>query len=131
MTDDDQLIGSAELREVTGLSFRRVDWWTRKGWIRPVNPAAGAGEPRLYPRTEGEIAALAVALVDEAGFTPKAAARWARAWWDEGGAVSFPLGDRFVITDLAAVGEHVAAAASSSIYDDGNEDAPHLHVVQS
>jgi MerR HTH family regulatory protein len=38
-----------EVCRVTGLSYRRLDYWDRIGLVRPsVMPAAGSGSQRLY-----------------------------------------------------------------------------------
>lgn len=70
-----------------GLTPRRADVWTRRGYLQPVDPAPGSGVPRRWPATEPKVAAMMLRLV-AAGLTAEAAHRVARA----GGAVDLADG---------------------------------------
>ncbi len=61
-----------------GLTYRRLDVWTSKGWLRPENGLnPGSGRERRYPHSELQIGALMVRLTDE-GVEVETAARIAR-----------------------------------------------------
>ncbi|MFI6296736.1 MerR family transcriptional regulator [Nonomuraea sp. NPDC050790] len=60
-----------------GLTYRKLDWWTRRGWLRPVH-AGGSGTSRVWPQPELQIADLMRRLT-RAGLAPEAAAEAARA----------------------------------------------------
>ena len=65
-----------------GLTYRQVDYWCRKGYLRPeCYPTPGTGQRRTF--TPGEIAvATRIARLVAAGLAVKTAARVARAeWW--------------------------------------------------
>lgn len=62
-----------------GLSYRKLDHWTRRGYLICVGKASpGSGAPRSWPAGELLVAAYMLLLV-EAGLTVSAAARAARA----------------------------------------------------
>ena len=61
-----------------GISTRRIEYWTRQGWIRTqstIHP--GSGVARQWPHNEMLIALTMVGLIN-AGFTAPAAASLAR-----------------------------------------------------
>lgn len=61
-----------------GVTYRRLDVWTSKGWLIPEagsNP--GSGNKRRYPRSELRVAELIVRLTD-AGVAVEVAAWMAR-----------------------------------------------------
>lgn len=60
-----------------GLSYRRLDNWTRRGWLRALNPGVGSGRVRHWPASELEVARTMLVLTG-AGVDPSAAARAAR-----------------------------------------------------
>lgn len=63
---------------VVGLTYRQLDYWTRKGYLRSEgNPTPGSGRPRTWPDTEVAIARAIVRLVG-CGFTVQKAAELAR-----------------------------------------------------
>lgn len=61
----------------TGLTYRKLDHWTRKGHLRADNPTPGTGYRRQWPPGEVDIARAMVRLID-CGFSLAAAARIAR-----------------------------------------------------
>lgn len=62
-------------REI-GVSYRQLDWWTRRGYIYAEKPG-GSGIARTYSEGEKQIAMMMGQLV-EAGFRAERAAFWAR-----------------------------------------------------
>jgi DNA-binding transcriptional MerR regulator len=60
-----------------GISYRQLDYWCSKGYLRPDSASPGSGYARRFPPEEREIARLMVVLT-KAGLEPKAAARAAR-----------------------------------------------------
>lgn len=66
-----------QLAEHIGVSYRRIDFWTRQGYLRPTNPGCGMGHSRDYPPAEVAVADRMGGLVS-AGLTLPAAAAVAR-----------------------------------------------------
>jgi hypothetical protein len=69
--------------ESLGISYRQLDWWTRCGYLRPVQRMTnrmgnGTGYQRQWPECELAIAAAMGRLV-RLGLTPEAAHKVARA----------------------------------------------------
>lgn len=79
-----------------GLTYRKLDWYCRKGWIRPDDPHPGSGTRRLFPPDEYE-AAVWIARLVGAGVSPDAAASAARC----GGWLA--AGVRVTVDDLVVV----------------------------
>jgi hypothetical protein len=61
-----------------GVTYRQLDYWTRRGWIRADGHGKGSGRPRCWPALERSTATLMARLVG-VGFHPAAAAPIARA----------------------------------------------------
>lgn len=60
-----------------GITYRRLDYWTRVGYLLADNPDCGSGTRRTYP--PGEYTAVQViARLVNAGLTPQAAAKATR-----------------------------------------------------
>lgn len=51
-----------ELSRTTEASYRQLDYWTRKGIIRPDQEARGSGSQRGFGETEARIVKLVAAL---------------------------------------------------------------------
>lgn len=47
---------SADLVSVSGMSYRQLDHWTRKGYLQCANPGAGSGVARVWPDAELRVA---------------------------------------------------------------------------
>ena len=62
---------------VPNLSYRKLDYWTRKGFIQADNPAPGSGYTRTWPADEVACAVTMSELV-AAGIPPATACRAAR-----------------------------------------------------
>lgn len=60
-----------------GLTYRKIDYWTRKGWLQPAHEG-GTGHNRDWPQTELQVADMMGRLVD-AGIAVDIAALAARA----------------------------------------------------
>lgn len=46
--DGDELWGSSQIVDWTGVTYRQLDYWIRSGLVIAVNPEPGSGVPRLY-----------------------------------------------------------------------------------
>jgi len=66
-----------------GISYRRLDYWSRIGLLRATNEGGGSGTRRKWPEHELRIAALIARLAD-VGIDLNVAAHHARAAIDEG-----------------------------------------------
>lgn len=60
-----------------GVSYRQIDHWVRRGWLRPDQPIPGSGNPREWTNEELDVARRMAALVN-AGISPAVAADAAR-----------------------------------------------------
>jgi hypothetical protein len=60
-----------------GLNYRRLDYWARRGYLRPEKDGDGSGFARRWPRSEYDVARAMWRLVS-AGMNVPAAARVAR-----------------------------------------------------
>lgn len=60
-----------------GLTVRRLDFWTTRGYLRADIPSPGSGRARTWSDAEVRVAELMVQLTG-AGITAEAAARLAR-----------------------------------------------------
>jgi DNA-binding transcriptional MerR regulator len=66
-----------------GITYRRLDYWTRVGYLSPAVPAAGNGSARVWTPWEAEIAGR-IRRLSEAGLPVEAAVRYARRDWPDG-----------------------------------------------
>lgn len=73
--------GSTE--DLLGVTYRQLDYWNRKGYIRSANEGIGTGRTREWPRAELEIARRMGRLV-AAGVSVERAAVFARDGWPRG-----------------------------------------------
>lgn len=88
------MINTRQLAAQAGVSYRRVDHWTRRGHVECLNPDPGHGYDRMHPDTEVNVLDR-VNRLTIAGFRIPAAFRIARALAN--GPV--PLPADFVIFD--------------------------------
>ena len=67
------------------LTYRTLDYWTRRGYLQALNPDPGSGRQRHWPIEEARVAVTMSKLV-AAGITVAAAHRAARngGWLAEG-----------------------------------------------
>jgi DNA-binding transcriptional MerR regulator len=73
-----------------GISYRRLDYWTRHGYLRPGTNGSGSGYRRQWPDDELAVAALMARLVG-AGLVLDVAARIARAAVESGQLTHYVL----------------------------------------
>jgi DNA-binding transcriptional MerR regulator len=66
-------VNGIQLGEHLNVSYRRVDYWSRAGFIRPLNPDCGSGFAREYPPDEVEVARRLLALATAGVIVPVAA----------------------------------------------------------
>jgi hypothetical protein len=66
-----------EFLDASGLSYRRLDHWTRLGYLRTDRPCPGSGFARTWPRAEVDVARRLARLAD-AGILPERAVPVAR-----------------------------------------------------
>lgn len=83
-----------------GITYRQVDYWTNRGYLRAVNAAPGYGAKRRWPGAERDIAQLMIRFI-AAGLSVEAAAKAAREAI-ETGQNSARLAAGFTITWEAA-----------------------------
>jgi len=69
--------------QLAGISYRRLDWWVRKGYLRLEDPTPGEGNWRSWPAGELEIAQRMRRLI-AAGLPLEVASRFARDEWPRG-----------------------------------------------
>jgi hypothetical protein len=65
------------LEAVPGLSYRQIDHWSVKGWLRAVEVHPGHGVQRCWSDEEVEVARRALQLI-RLGFTASKATHFAR-----------------------------------------------------
>jgi len=83
-------VNTAQVMERSGASYRQLDYWTRRGLLRPEQ-RPGSGYSRDWSDAECRIARLMVVLTG-VGLEPGPAAEAARAL-DSAGAEEFELGE--------------------------------------
>lgn len=76
-----------------GISYRQLDYWVRRGYLRPGNADLGPGFRRTWDDDERRVATLMARLV-RAGVSVEAAHRVARA----GGSLELAPGVRVEVT---------------------------------
>lgn len=91
---------TAALALELGVSYRRLDHWVHRGYLRPWNPTPGTGRARAWPTNECQVAALMVRLIS-AGFELAPAAELARdavaAWATLGGSACAEIAPGIVL----------------------------------
>jgi DNA-binding transcriptional MerR regulator len=70
-------MNGSQLAAAVGVTYRQIDYWTRRGFVRPYVMDPGNGHPRDYPPSEIRIARDLAALV-AAGVTVETAHAIAR-----------------------------------------------------
>lgn len=85
--------------ELTGITYRQLDYWTSSGWLLPEG-ASGSGHSRLWTIDELNVMSRMVRLV-EVGLTPVVAVVVARGGRPaEHGNPSFALTTRDVVSTV-------------------------------
>jgi DNA-binding transcriptional MerR regulator len=99
-----------EVCEYTGLTYRQLDFWVRRQFLKPARALPGSGTSRVWTSEELKVARKMAVLV-EAGLTVEAAERAARNRGElaPGVRVLFPA--QFSIGPPACVDEQRQEAA--------------------
>lgn len=100
------LIRSAELVALAGISYRMLDHWIRRGWVKPRG-GRGSGFLRSFTETEAAVVCTAGQLV-KLGIVPERATRYAREMTSSG-AQSIEL-DGWVLVKKTPVEADLAQA---------------------
>lgn len=59
---DDGTVGQAAMIATTGITYRQLDYWTRRGYLRPDNAGCGSGRQRRWSAAEQRICTLIIRL---------------------------------------------------------------------
>ena len=70
-------LASPEVCGLAGVTYRQLNYWAARGYLRPVRTGHGSGHPMLWPADEAAVARLMARLV-AAGLVVDVAARVAR-----------------------------------------------------
>jgi hypothetical protein len=73
-----KLMSSLELAERAGLTYKQVDHWTKRRFLKPEPNPGGTGHRRAFKPSEVRVAQVMSALV-RAGVMPHIAAKAARS----------------------------------------------------
>jgi hypothetical protein len=57
-------VNGAQLAALADITYRKVDFWTRCGYLQPAAVSPGSGYQRVYPVTEVTVALLIQQLTD-------------------------------------------------------------------
>ncbi len=76
-------VNAAQLATLAGVTYRKVDYWTRCGYLQPIVDAPGSGLQRAFSTSEVAVARLINSLADD-GLLPHVAAARARELLDTG-----------------------------------------------
>lgn len=68
----DDHISGPDLCDRAGITYRQLDYWTRVGYLHPLDPTPGSGRLRAFPIAELSLARLVRDLL-AAGLMPKPA----------------------------------------------------------
>lgn len=79
----DGSLNGAQLAAAAGITYRRVEYWTRAGYLKPLAASPGSGFQRIYPAAEVAAARLIGQLVAD-GLLPHVAAERARELLETG-----------------------------------------------
>lgn len=70
-------LSSADVVETAGVTYRQLDYWARRGYVRPLPRDPGQGYPRHWDEAEVDVVRIMAALVRD-GYRVPVAARRAR-----------------------------------------------------
>jgi hypothetical protein len=79
----DGALNGAQLAAAADITYRRVEYWTQSGYLKPLATSPGSGYQRIYPPTEVTVARLIGQLVSD-GLLPHIAAERARELLETG-----------------------------------------------
>lgn len=78
---DGLAVCSRHIHGALGISYRQLDYWIRRGYLRPAVPRGGGpGHSRQWPAEEIQVA-LRMSVLVAAGLVPERAASFARSGW--------------------------------------------------
>jgi len=111
---DDRLHGTAQVRELTGLTARELDYAVQRGWLTPIAGPRGSGLSYRWSNTEVRTARVFASL-RRAGIAPEVAAEVARRVVASGrrdghGVALVPGVDLVVLEDDLTPAGHAATA---------------------
>lgn len=72
-----QLMGALELAARAGVTYKQIDTWTKRHYLRPEPSPGGTGNKRTYKPGEVRITQI-IATLTKAGVAPSVAAKAAR-----------------------------------------------------
>ena len=82
-------MNSDQMLDRTGISYRQLDHWTRKGWLQAADGTPGTGNMRRWKHDEWMVA-LVMSAMGQMGIRAEKAAPVARAavkFWTRSGEV--------------------------------------------
>lgn len=92
---------SLEQMLATGVSYRQLDYWCRRGYLRPVEASPGTGCIRVWPAVERDVALL-ITRLQAVGVELVKAAQIARSLVDSGTNRAELGGGVFISIDAGA-----------------------------
>ena len=92
-------MNSLQLAERAGITYRQLDFWIRRGYVKVDNDVTGSGNTREFSSIEARVVLYMADLV-RSGFTPQASAVTAR---------------EIAATGMARRGQFIIVAAQSGI----------------
>lgn len=72
------LPGAPKVVELTGATYRQLNYWVTRGFVRPVNDVSGSGYRQHFGPEDVELVRVMVLLVNHFGIVATDAARTAR-----------------------------------------------------
>lgn len=84
-----------------GVSYRQLDHWCRRGYLRPLQATPGSGCARIWPAPERDVALL-ITRLQSVGVELSTAARIARSMADSGADRAELGGGVFISIDRGA-----------------------------
>lgn len=90
------MLTSEDVCTTARISYRQLDYWVRKGYVKPFAMVAGSGTHREFTEEEVNIVRMAARLIRR-GFTIPAALDTARAMPVGGGIIDIGEGVRVAI----------------------------------
>ncbi len=76
-----EVLNSDDLVRTAGVSYRKVDYWARRGYLQPLPGPGGSGHGRRWTTHERDVAAM-MGRLTAAGMAPVVAHAVARAGGD-------------------------------------------------
>lgn len=83
VADDGLEVCTAHIPLQLGISYRQLDYWVRRDFLRPEDASPGSGYARRWPAAELDVARR-MGVLTKAGLPLPWAARFARHDWPRG-----------------------------------------------